>query len=400
MPTFEPFAALRPDSKYAAEFAALPYDVYSREEARSEIRRHPLSFLRIDKAEATLPSLIAEDDPRVYQQAALAFEESQTNGILQLDADETYYIYQLSDGTHTQSGFVGCVAVSDYETNQIRKHEFTRPDKERDRVRHVEQLQAHTGPILLAHQTDAQLEAIVTTITAGDPLYDFTVDGVTHRIYKITDRNHLLTIGSQFARHDALYIADGHHRAAAAAIVASRTDQEEAQRFLGVSFPQDQLRILGYHRVVEDLYGQSVVDFLERLAHRFTITKGRAEQTKPHQIEMYLNRQWYTLSYDSERTGTKANLDVSILQEELLTPLLGIEDPRTDARIQFVGGHKGYAGLEQIVDTGHAAVAFHLHPTSIEDLMAVADAGEVMPPKSTWFEPKLRSGLLIHPFDS
>ncbi|HCV52074.1 MAG TPA: DUF1015 domain-containing protein, partial [Exiguobacterium sp.] len=264
----------------------------------------------------------------------------------------------------------------------------------------VEHLKAHTGPILLAHQTDAQLQEIVSTITAGDSLYDFTVDGITHRIFKVIDRHHLLTIGSQFARHDALYIADGHHRAAAAAVAASRTDQEEAQRFLGVSFPQEQLRILGYHRVVEDLYGQSVVDFLERLAHRFTIAKGRAEQTKRHQIEMYLNRQWYTLSYDSERTGTKANLDVSILQEELLTPLLGIEDPRTDARIQFVGGHKGYAGLEQIVDSGHAAVAFHLHPTSIEDLMAVADAGEVMPPKSTWFEPKLRSGLLIHPFDS
>ncbi|MCY1690860.1 DUF1015 domain-containing protein [Exiguobacterium sp. SL14] len=268
MPTFEPFAALRPDSKYATDFSALPYDVYSREEARAEIRRRPLSFLRIDKAEATLPSLIAEDDPRVYQQATLAFEESQTNGILQLDSDETYYIYQLSDGSHTQSGFVGCVAVADYETNQIRKHEFTRPDKERDRVRHVEHLEAHTGPILLAHQTDTQLQEIISTITANDPLYDFTVDGITHRIFKVVDRNHLLTIGSQFARHDALYIADGHHRGCnCAAIGASRTDQEEAQRFLAVSFPQDELRILGYHRVVEDLYGQSVVDFLERLAH-------------------------------------------------------------------------------------------------------------------------------------
>lgn len=400
MPTFEPFQALRPQQKYAEAFAALPYDVVNRSEGRAEVRRHPLSFLRIDKAEVTLPDLIDDHDPRVYQQAALHFKDARDSHILELDADECYYLYRLRDGQHIQTGFVGCASVEDYDAGLIRKHEFTRPDKERDRVRQVDALHAHTGPILLAHEPDKELDRIIVEQTAQNPLYQFIAeDGIEHTIFKVTDRAAMLTIGSQFARHDALYIADGHHRAEAASQVAKlHPDNEAAQLFLTVSFSSDQLKILGYHRVVEDLYGQSVAELLERIRHRFTVTPGRAESTAKHRFEMYLQHHWYTLDYIGEKTSVKDSLDVSILQHDLLTPLLGIEDPRTDARIQFVGGIRGYAGLEQLVDSGTMAVAFHLHPTDLTDLMQVADANEVMPPKSTWFEPKLRSGLLIHPF--
>lgn len=402
MPTFEPFQALRPQSKYAETFSSLPYDVFNRAEGRVEVRRRPLSFLRIDKAEVTLPDLIDEHDMRVYQQAALHFKDARDSQILKLDEDECYYLYRLRDGEHVQTGFVGCVSVSDYDDGFIRKHEFTRPDKERDRVRQINALEAHTGPILLAHQPDDELNRIIAEQSTNVPLYQFTTeDGIEHTIFKITNRSDMLTIGSQFARHDALYIADGHHRAEAASKVAKlHPDNEEAQLFLAVSFSSDQLKIMGYHRAVEDLYGQSVDELLERISQRFTVTVGRAETTQKHRFEMYLKQQWYTLDYTAQQTTVKDNLDVSILQHELLTPFLGIEDPRTDARIQFVGGIRGYAGLEQLVDHGTMAVAFHLHPTDLTDLMQVADANQVMPPKSTWFEPKLRSGLLIHRFFS
>ncbi len=399
MPTFEPFHALRPDSKYAEAFSSLPYDVFNRAEGRAEVRRRPLSFLRIDKAEVTLPDLIDDHDPRVYQQAALHFKEAVERHILTLDDVESYYLYRLSDGIHTQTGFVGCVSVSDYDQGIIRKHEFTRPDKERDRVRHVQALAAHTGPILLAHHPDTELDRIVAEQDKQPPLYQFTAeDGIEHTIFKVTDREAMMTIGSQFARHDHLYIADGHHRAEAASQVARLNDHDDAGLFLAVSFSRDQLNIQGYHRVVEDLYGQSVEELLTRISSRFTITRGRAPETQKHRFEMYLKQEWYTLDYEQDRPSVKDNLDVAILQDELLTPFLGIEDPRTDSRIQFVGGVKGYAGLEQLVDQGTMAVAFHLHPTGLTELMEVADAGDVMPPKSTWFEPKLRSGLLIHPF--
>ena len=409
MADIRPFRSIRPNKEVAPQVAALPYDVYDRKEAREAVAGKPLSFLNIDRAETQFPEETGCYEDKVYEKAREMLEEWQEKGILISDSTDCYYIYELTMDGREQTGIVACASIDDYQMGVIAKHENTREEKEQDRIRHVDVTGAHTGPIFLAYRANEELNMIVERKKYEDPLYDFVADdGITHRVWKIDDAKRITWIQELFVGVPRVYIADGHHRAASAVKVGLKrradhpdyTGEEPFNFFLSVLFPDDQLMIMPYNRVVEDLNGMRKDVFLARVREKFHVTERGIERfwpQKPHHVAMYLDNLWYELTVKPEYCNSDPvkGLDVSILQDQLLAPILGIGDPRLDNRIQFVGGIRGLRELERLVDKG-AAVAFAMYPTSIGQLFDVADAGLLMPPKSTWIEPKLRSGLFIH----
>ncbi len=408
----KPFRALRPATGQAAAVAAPPYDVLNTEEARAQARGRPASFLHISKPEIDLPEGTDPYSPAVYAKGMANLQRLIGDGVLVRDEQPRYYIYQLRMGEHEQTGIACIGSVVEYDRNRIRKHEFTRPDKEDDRVRQITALNAQTGPVLLAYRSNPELKLIIREHLRETPAFGATtVDGVGHSVWVVTGREHISAITRIFDAMDSLYIADGHHRSAAASRVAATRGQGNPRHsgdldynyFLCVAFPHDEMRILDYNRVVRDLNGLSTADFLVTIARHFQVTPAnrQARPARPGQFGMYLGGQWYALDIrpDLIPKDPVASLDVSLLQEHLLAPVLGIGDPRRDKRIDFVGGIRGLGELERRVDSGEMAVAFALFPTSLDALMAVADANQVMPPKSTWFEPKLADGLLSHVLD-
>ncbi|MFY9328927.1 MAG: DUF1015 family protein [Georgfuchsia sp.] len=410
MPLIKPFRGLRPAPGRAADIAAPPYDVLSTAEARVRANGKPWSFLHISKPEIDLPPDTDPYAPEVYAKAAANLKSMLDHGILQRDDTDCYYAYRLTMGSHFQTGLVAAASVADYDTNRIRKHEFTRPDKEDDRVRQIEALNAQTGPVLLAYPDSREADALIATASSGQPDADVTApDGIRHEIWVIRNTAQIDQLGRVFDAMPALYIADGHHRSAAASrVAAARTraasPPSEADYFLAVIFPHHQMKILDYNRVVKDLNGLSEAEFMARVGERFTVEPATSavHPARPNEFGMYLPGRWFRLAIKPERiphADPVARLDVSLLSDNLLGPILGIADLRRDKRIDFVGGIRGLGELEQRIDSGEMAVAFALYPTRMTDLMAVADAGEVMPPKSTWFEPKLADGLVSHVLD-
>jgi uncharacterized protein (DUF1015 family) len=406
MPLIRPFAGLRPARGRAGDVAAPPYDVLDTAEARARARGRPWSFLHISRAEIDLPEGTDPYDPAVYRKAAANLQGMIDAGVLQRDDRPCYYVYRLVMGEHRQLGLVAAASVSEYDRNRIRKHEFTRPDKEDDRVRQIEALDAQTGPVLLAYRSRPEVDALLESMTAGEPDCDLVADdGIAHSLWVVRDSGQVDAVSAAFDAMDALYIADGHHRSAAASRVAATraASGDAAGYFLTVIFPHNQMQILDYNRVVRDLNGMTPEVFLAGLTDRFTVTPvdSACHPQGPGEFGMYLGGQWYRLGIHAERVpgDPVGRLDVSVLAENLLAPMLGITDPRRDRRIDFVGGIRGLAELERRVDSGEMQVAFAMYPTRMEDLMAVADAGHVMPPKSTWFEPKLADGLVSHMLD-
>jgi uncharacterized protein (DUF1015 family) len=413
MPLIRPFAGLRPAPGRAADVAAPPYDVLNSSEARVRANGRPWSFLHISKPEIDLPEGTDPYDASVYAKGKENFDNMIAEGVLVQDSKPCYYLYRLIMGSHQQIGLVAVASVPDYDSNRIRKHEFTRPDKEDDRVRQVDTLNAQTGPVFLTYRHDATIDALVTRVTAGAPEFDITADdGVMHAIWPVTDEADIATITATFDAMPAIYIADGHHRSAAGSRVAAmrqaanpnHSGEESYNYFLSVVFPDDQMMILDYNRVVTDLNGLSAEELLAKVGENFSVTPESAA-VKPatnREFGMYLAGNWYRLKINDNRVPTDdpvGQLDVSLLADNLIDPILGISDPRRDKRIDFVGGIRGLKELERRVDSGEMAVAFSLFPTRMDQLMAVADAGEVMPPKSTWFEPKLADGLVSHLLD-
>jgi uncharacterized protein (DUF1015 family) len=393
MATVAPFRALRPRPADAAEIAAVPYDVVSTEEARALAESHPLSFLRVSRAEIELPPGADPYSDEVYARAAANFEELKARAMV-FEDEPSVYFYRLKMGTHEQSGLAAGFSLDEYQRNVIKKHERTRPDKEDDRTRHMVALGAQTGPVFLTYRASPDIDALAERLTRGAALIDFeAVDGVRHTIWHVGGRD-AAAVSSAFCRIPALYIADGHHRAASAA--RARTNNS-VNTMLGVAFPHNQVRILPYNRIVKDLGGLSGTDFVNALRDRFSIAPGGPAPARRGEIAMYFQGEWRTLRplAPPDPANRIASLDVSVLQDLLLAPIIDIADVRTDKRIDFVGGARGTSELQRLVDSGKAAVAFSLFPVSVDDLMAVSDAGAIMPPKSTWFEPKLRDGLLI-----
>ena len=409
MAEIRPFRCIRPSKEAASAVAALPYDVYDRKEAKEIVKKNPLSFLAVDRAETQFEDGKNPYAPEVYEQAARTLKRWQQEGILTEDESPFYYLYELVMEGRAQTGIVACASVDDYSSGVIARHENTREEKEQDRIRHVDVTNAHTGPIFLAYRSQEELNSLVALEKKKTPLYDFiSEDGICHRVWKIEDPQKAEEIHRIFSGIPRVYIADGHHRAASAVKVAamrreanpSWTGNEEFHYFLSVLFPDDQLMIMPYNRVVQDLNGLSREEFLKKTERYFVVTERGRKAFSPEQkgqVGMYLDGSWYQLDARPEicTDDPVKGLDVSILQDRILGPLLGIGDPRTDSRIRFVGGIRGLSELERLVDSG-AAVAFSMYPTSIRELFEVADAGLLMPPKSTWFEPKLRSGLFIH----
>ena len=413
MPLIRPFAGLRPDPSQAAAVVAPPYDVLNSAEARVRAAGKPWSFLHISKPEIDLPQGTDPYSPEVYAKGAENLARMSREGVLRRDNKPLYYVYRLTMGDHVQTGLVAVASVAEYDKNRIRKHEFTRPDKEDDRVRNIEALNAQTGPVFLAYRADPSVDELLAAISTGVPEVDVTADdGVRHCMWVVRDDNQLAFLTKAFDAMDVLYIADGHHRSAAASRVAAQrraanaghTGDEAYNYFLSVIFPHDQLQILDYNRVVKDLNGLSPKAFLDRVSDDFDVITSDVpvKPGKEGEFGVYLNGRWYRLEVKDDRVDTDdpvARLDVSVLSDFLIAPVLGIGDPRRDQRIDFVGGIRGLKALEQRVNNGEAAVAFSLYPTQMEALMAVADAGQVMPPKSTWFEPKLADGLVSHVLD-
>jgi uncharacterized protein (DUF1015 family) len=405
MAVLHPFRALRPRPEQVAAVAAVPYDVVSTKEARSMAAGKPLSFLHVSRAEIDLP---ADTDPyaaTVYETAARNFSRLRAEAPLVQESTRSVYFYRLRMGSHEQTGLAACFSVDEYESDLIRKHERTRKDKEDDRTRHIVGLRAQTGPVFLTYVASADVDAIAARVTAGAPLFDFAADdAVQHTVWRVPEAEASALV-TAFARIPVLYIADGHHRAASA-MRARQAQREregnggpiEADTFLAVAFPHDQTQILPYHRLVKDLAGRSKDAFLDALRARCVVAEGSPVPGVQGRVSMYLGGRWHAISLGSPPAGAGPadRLDVALLQDQVLAPLLGIADPRTDKRIDFVGGIRGTAALERAVDSGEAAVAFAMHPVNVRDLMAIADAGGIMPPKSTWFEPKLRDGLLTH----
>ena len=411
MAVFRAFQALRPIQEKAADVAALPYDVVNREEAKKIGDENPFSFLHVDRPEMDLEPGIDLYDERVYEKARENLMEMEKKGILIQDKTSCYYIYELVRKGKTQTGIVGCASIDDYRNGVVKKHELTREDKEQDRIHHVDSCNANTGPIFLACRYPENLLKLINDWkTSHKAVYDFTEeDEITHRVWVIDEPAVISSVKEEFAGIDSLYIADGHHRAASAVKVGLKrreqnpgyTGEEEFNYFLSVVFPYDQLCILPYNRVVRDLNGLTVKAFLAAMKFHFELMLMPGFPCKPvekHCMGMYVDGQWYHLKAWPdvyEKKDVVGQLDVSILQEKVLSPILGIEDPRTDQRISFVGGNHKAAELAKLADeTG--GVAFVMYPTSMEDLMKIADESKLMPPKSTWFEPKLRSGLFIH----
>ncbi len=408
MAEFIPFRAWRPDEALASRVAALPYDVYNREEAYKEAHKDALSFLNIDRPETQFPADCDMYADEVYEKAAAMLQEEMQSGIFVQEDKPCYYLYELTMNGRSQTGIVGCASVEDYVHNVIKKHENTRAEKEKDRIRHIDTCNAQTGPIFLAYHHQSSIDALVEEIKQQMPMYDFvSVDGIGHRCWIVSDKVQIKTLCQAFKDMAAMYIADGHHRAASAVKVGLKRRNEQDTRkisaseyFLAVAFPDNQLQILPYYRVVRDLHGFSSQEFLEKVAENFEITECGNQPVEPTCAGVfgcYLDEQWYRLmaKADIMNDDPVEGLDVALLQNYIFEPILGIHDPKTDARIDFVGGIRGVKALEQRCHED-MAVAFSTYATSIAQLFAVADAGKLMPPKSTWFEPKLRSGLFIH----
>ncbi|MCL2857395.1 MAG: DUF1015 family protein [Oscillospiraceae bacterium] len=408
MPVVHPFRALRPKSEQASAVAALPYDVLSTAEARVMAKGNPHSFLHVDKPEMDLADDVHQYAPEVYAQAKTALDGLVASGVMTEDTAPCFYIYRQTVGSRAQTGLAACAQVSDYNADTIKKHELTRTDKENDRVKHVDTLSAHTGPIFLTYRADAapQPKALMQAwIDSHKPEYDFkSEDGVGQTMWVVDDPAAIKQLSEAFEGIEALYIADGHHRAASASRVAAMRNggpDAESERFLSVIFPHDDLIIMDYNRLLCDLNGMDAAGFLTALGEKFEISESATpvKPTHPHTYGVYLAGKWYTAKYKLPApTDVVERLAVAVLQNEVLAPLLGIQNPQTDKRIDFVGGIRGTAELEQRVNSGEMALAFSVCPTTLTELMDVSDAGRIMPPKSTWFEPKLRSGLLIHKF--
>lgn len=411
MAVFKPFKALRPTPEYASRVAALPYDVMNSEEAKAMVEGNPYSFLHIDKAEIDLPEGTYLYSDEVYAKANENLKKFENDGVLKADESPCFYVYrQIMDGRE-QTGLVGCADVDDYINNRIKKHELTRADKEADRIRHVDTCDANTGPIFLCYKGQAEIDGIIDEYKKGAPVYDFvTNDGITNTVWVIDDASVCNKLSALLSEVGDFYIADGHHRCASAVNVAKmRREQnpdyngtEEFNFFLAVLFPAESLAIMDYNRVVKDLNGNTKDEFIDKISTAFDVEKapcdGAYHPEKKHTFGMYIDNQWYKLTA-KEGTFDENNpvdqLDVSILQKNLLTPILGIGDPRRDKRIDFIGGIRGLGELERRVATD-MELAFSMYPTTLDDLMNIADANMIMPPKSTWFEPKLLSGLFIH----
>ena len=413
MPKITPFQSVRPNPSLADRIAALPYDVYNREEACIEVKKEPLSFLKIDRAETQFDNSVDTYDDRVYEKARETLDEMIADGSFLMDEKPCFYVYELTMNGRSQTGIVACSSIDDYVNGTIRKHENTREEKEIDRINHVDRTNAQTGPIFLVYRSVEEINRIIRKEKEKTPVYDFTSpDGITHRAWVISDSNVIEKMEQAFAAIPTTYIADGHHRCASAVKVGLKrrkehpdyTGQEEFNHFLSVLFPDDQLYIMPYNRVVKDLAGMKKEEFLEAVRKAgFTVSYLGDTPFAPEEkgtFGMYLNDGWYRLTADKSLVvdDPVEGLDVSILQNNLLRPILKIADPRTDKRIDFVGGIRGLSELEKRV-AEDCTVAFSMYATSIQELLDVADAGLLMPPKSTWFEPKLRSGLFIHRLD-
>jgi len=402
-----PFKGVRPRPELAGRIASPPYDVIDSEEARAMAAGNPLSFLHVVKPEIDLEPGVDLYDDRVYATGAKNLRKLVAECMIR-DREPCFYVYQQKMGDHVQAGVVGVVSAWDYFAGKVKKHELTRADKEADRPRHVRELNANTGPVFLTYRARSAIDALVDDVRGLVPVYDFTgSDGIGHTFWVVEERDRVASLKREFKALDCLYVADGHHRTASGANIAKErretnpghTGEEEYNFFMAVMFPHDQLAIMDYNRVVKDLNGLSAETFLKKVEEKFVVAPSAEKKpSAPRTMGMYLEGKWYRLAA-KEGSFTAGDpiksLDVSILQENLLSPVLGIEDPRRDERVDFVGGIRGMEELERRVDGGWAA-AFALFPMSVEQLMAIADAGEIMPPKSTWFEPKLRSGLIIH----
>lgn len=411
MAVIKPFMGIRPQRGKAAAIAALPYDVYSREEATKYVENHPESFLKIDRPETQFPLSVDMYDERVYQKAKEMLWESVEDGTFIREDKKCYYVYELTMQGRVQNGIVACASIDDYQNNVIRKHENTREEKELDRIRHIETCQAQTGPIFLTYRSNELINGIVDQVKKQEAEYDFVADdGVRHRVFVIRDENSIAQIAQAFSEISSIYIADGHHRAASAVRVGQRyrkknpnyTGEEEFNYFLSVLFPDDQLLIMDYNRVIRDMNGYSFQSFYREVKKCFDVEEiTNQEEKRPRQrgdFTIYMEGHWFLCrirNKDRKPNDPVADLDVSILQDMLLEPILGIRNPKTDGRIDFVGGIRGMEELVRRCEED-CAVAFAMYPPSIQELFAVADAGCLMPPKSTWFEPKLRSGLFIH----
>ncbi len=406
MAVIRPFRALRPPAERAQAVASVPYDVVNTEEARALAHGNELSFLHVSRPEIDLPPGTDLYSDAVYRKAVENFEKLIANCPLEKEAEPSLYLYRLIMGEHQQVGVVACCSIDEYDNGTIRKHERTRRDKEDDRTRHMLMLRAQTGPVFLTYRRRAEIDEQVAAAITAEPLYDVTADdGIRHTIWRLADTENLV---NSFASVPLLYIADGHHRAASASRARAElreqsfthTGQEDYYCFVTVIFPDSQLQILAYNRIVKDLNGLSKEEFLEAVRGQFTIAENADPAPKQRGTwSMYLDGKWYGLELSPEATlpaGTVQSLDVSVLQDRLLDPVLGIKDIRTDKRVDFVGGLRGIKELERLVNEGNAAVAFSLYPTTVAELLLVSDANEIMPPKSTWFEPKLRDGFLIH----
>lgn len=409
MAFIKPFKCIRPTKQNAADVAALPYDVYNREEACEEVKDKPLSFLNIDRAETQFDASVDTYADCVYDKARELLDKAIADGVFVEDEEEAYYIYELTMDGRAQTGIVACASIDDYLNNRIKKHEKTRADKEVDRINHVDRTSAQTGPIFLAYRAHEAINEVVDRVKEETALYEFVSDdGIKHAVWKISKLDDVKTIFDAFDSINSIYIADGHHRAASAVKVGLKRREEnpnydgseEFNTFLSVLFPDEQLMIMPYNRVVKDLNGLSVDEYLEAITKYFQVEKCGKKAFYPEEkgsFGMYLDDEWYLLTAKESITSEDPvdGLDVAILQDYLLTPVLGIGDPRIDKRIDFIGGIRGLGELERRV-ANDMKIAFSMYPTSIHELFDVADADMLMPPKSTWFEPKLRSGLFIH----
>ena len=401
MATIKPFAALRPKPGLASQICELPYDVLSADEARTIAGNNPLSFFHVSRPEVDLPAGTDAHAPRVYAKGAENFQKLISRGALTQDAQPCFYLYRQIMGRQSQTGIVAAASCEEYLKGVIKKHELTRVDKEDDRVRHIEALNAQTGPAFLACKTAPVLDEFIGKKISAPPEIDFSADDtVRHSAWTISSADEINFIESQFKRIPVLYIADGHHRSAAAArVFKNRGGASGSGSFLAVIFPHDRVQILPYNRALKDLNGQSAEQLLKKLEAVFSIKTGRAAPGQKHEISLYFQGQWRAMQFRPQLVATGdplKKLDVELLQQHVFAPVFGIENPRTSDRIHFVGGIRGTAELERLVDSGEFACAFSMFPTGMDDLMAVADAGEIMPPKSTWFEPKLRDGMFCH----
>ena len=412
MSIIRPFKGYRPTQELCSKVAALPYDVMTSDEAREMVKDNPYSFLHIDKAEIDLPKDTDHYSDVVYQKAKDNLWNMVKDGIYIQDKKPVLYIYQLTMNGKSQTGLVACTSIDEYIENKIKKHELTRADKEEDRIRHVDTCNANTGPIFLTYKNKENIDKIINKAIEKEPIYDFTAeDGIKHTVWLIDNDEVINSLISEFKSIPALYIADGHHRNASAVKVGlkrrqenpSYTGDEEFNYYLSVIFPDNQLYIMDYNRVVKDLNGLSKDEFIAKVSEKFDVAEYNGNDcykpSEKHTFGMYLDKKWYSLKAKDaivDENDTVACLDVSILQKELLSPILGIGDPRTDKRIDFVGGIRGLKELEKRVDSGEMKVAFSMYPTTMEQLMNIADDNKIMPPKSTWFEPKLRSGIFVH----